>query len=629
MKPNISFLFRILVCLVVFSNLLRRTDGAQPALLPHEIPAFLKKVEPKAAAQAQPAVPAEAPTYSTTPDGFLRSVSAPPGRHFPPEPGAAAKAAHETAQKFLQNHARLFGMSSPAVDFVHVRTKSAHNRTYVRMQQAFRGVPLVAAEVVVQLNEQSGVEAVLCDLEPKTQSLDTGQVPTTPTLTSAEAAIQAKAAFAAQVGALEVRTGPAQLAIFAPSVLDEPGDLQLIWDMPVFTEDRSVLNVRVLVDALQGTIVRVWTLNPTALNREVSDKNNLMNAAAVVRRTEGQGPSGITEVDNAYTFLGDTYDFYLNHHGRDSYNGFGAQINMTVRYCDPAKACPWVNAQAGPPIIFGDGFAVDDVVAHEFTHNVTANESRLIYTNASGAINESFSDVWGEFVDLTNGRGDDSDSVRWLIGEELSPSVTCTPSGNANSKPIRSMQYPTNFCDPDRMNSPLYQPPSNTFDNGGVHKNSGVNNKLCYLLTDGDTFNGQTITALNINNVSALYYEVQANLLTSGAGWPELYNALTQATVNLGWGTRARNNLYRACLAVEIATGGSDLYVDQASSCLFPVGLPTCSGFAGPFVTVGQGIGSARPGDIIHVRTGSYNEPATINKILSIQAYDGPVTIGR
>ena len=71
---------------------------------------------------------------------------------------------------------------------------------------------------------------------------------------------------------------------------------------------------------------------------------------------------------------------------------------------------------------YGDRFAdADDVVAHELTHGVTEHESNLVYRYESGAINESISDTFGEFVDLADGDTDDLDPAkRWLIGEDLS-----------------------------------------------------------------------------------------------------------------------------------------------------------------------------------------------------------------
>src|SRR6185295_8339438 len=105
------------------------------------------------------------------------------------------------------------------------------------------------------------------------------------------------------------------------------------------------------------------------------------------------------------------------------------------------------------------------------------------------------SDVFGEVIDQTNGRGNDAANVKWLIGEDI-----------LGLGAIRSMKDPTIYGDPDKMTSPLYY--RDPFDNGGVHFNSGLNNKAAYLMVEGGTFNGQTITGLGLTKVSKIYYEV-------------------------------------------------------------------------------------------------------------------------
>jgi hypothetical protein len=112
--------------------------------------------------------------------------------------------------------------------------------------------------------------------------------------------------------------------------------------------------------------------------------------------------------------------------------------------------------------------------------------------------------------------------VRWVIGENLA-----APGCGA----IRNMKNPGAFGDPDRMLSPAYYKGSD--DNGGVHINSGVNNKAAFLMTDGGTFNGKTVTGLGIPKVAKIYYEVQTNLLVSGSDYADLYDALYQACSNL------------------------------------------------------------------------------------------------
>jgi bacillolysin len=208
--------------------------------------------------------------------------------------------------------------------------------------------------------------------------------------------------------------------------------------------------------------------------------------------------------------------------------------------------------------VYCDGLPVgDDVVGHELTHGVTQNTSNLLYYYQSGAINESLSDVWGEFVDLTNGKGDDSSGVRWLMGEEL------------NSPPIvgalRDMQDPTAFGDPDRMSSGNYW--TAPTDSGGV------NNKAAYLMTDGGSFNGITVASLRIDKTAKIYYEAQTNLLTSGSDFADLHEALYQGCLNL-IGTSGIG--YNDCLTVRNATDAVEMDMDPAENPAFSPDPPMC-----------------------------------------------------
>src|SRR5215218_5100538 len=97
----------------------------------------------------------------------------------------------------------------------------------------------------------------------------------------------------------------------------------------------------------------------------------------------------------------------------------------TVRYCPDALNCPYRNAYwNGRQMVYGAGFSTaDDVDAHELTHAVTEHSANLFYYMQSGALNESFSDIFGETVDLTNGHGNDASSERWKLGEDLPASI--------------------------------------------------------------------------------------------------------------------------------------------------------------------------------------------------------------
>jgi Zn-dependent metalloprotease len=238
--------------------------------------------------------------------------------------------------------------------------------------------------------------------------------------------------------------------------------------------------------------------------------------------------SGDAHAKSAHKYTIGTYNFYATHFGRNSLDNNGMTIVSSVHYCE-SNACPYYNASwTGEQVVYGDAYEfplADDVVAHELTHGVTQYESNLFYYYQSGAINESFSDVFGEYYDQINGLGQDkfyeqSPGFKWLLGEDV-----------YSSGPIRSMSNPPAYGDPDKMSSPNYFQGED--DDGGVHYNSGINNKAAYLMVDGGSFNGKTVSPLGWDKTAALYYEVNTNLLSSGADYSDLYYALQQACTNL------------------------------------------------------------------------------------------------
>ncbi len=148
------------------------------------------------------------------------------------------------------------------------------------------------------------------------------------------------------------------------------------------------------------------------------------------------------------TSSGLTYDFLKNNFGRDSLDDAGLPLISLVRYCP--GTCPYDNANwDGKQMTYGDGYATaDDVVGHELDHGFTQFSSNLYYYFQAGAINESLSDVFGELIDLTDGRGTDTQAVRWQLGEDLPAEVGV----------IRDMKDPTIFGNPDRTGSPRMSP---------------------------------------------------------------------------------------------------------------------------------------------------------------------------
>ncbi len=100
--------------------------------------------------------------------------------------------------------------------------------------------------------------------------------------------------------------------------------------------------------------------------------------------------------DKAHSYTIAVYQFYLSKHHRVGIDNNNMQIVSTVHFGANYDNSFWTGAQ----MVYGDQSdypLADDVIAHEFTHGVTQYESNLFYFYQSGAINESFSDLWGEY----------------------------------------------------------------------------------------------------------------------------------------------------------------------------------------------------------------------------------------
>jgi PKD repeat protein len=148
-------------------------------------------------------------------------------------------------------------------------------------------------------------------------------------------------------------------------------------------------------------------------------------------------------------------------------------------------------------------FAALDVCGHEITHGLTDWTANLVYSYESGALNESFSDIFGTAIENFARPG----NWNWKIGEDL------TTSGFG----LRSMQSPNSYGDPDTYKGSMWY--SGSGDNGGVHTNSGVPNYWFYLLTVGgtgtnDLGDAYNIQGLGIYNAGLIAYRALAFYFT-------------------------------------------------------------------------------------------------------------------
>jgi Zn-dependent metalloprotease len=203
-----------------------------------------------------------------------------------------------------------------------------------------------------------------------------------------------------------------------------------------------------------------------------------------------------------------TYDYYQSN-GRNSIDGNGYQLNLYVHYNNNYVNAFW----DGTRMTFGDGNAnyspltTLDVTGHEISHGLDEHTANLAYQGESGALNESFSDIFGACVE----RFADSTTANWLIGEDL---------GN----PFRSMSDPNAYGDPDTYFGTNWY--SGTGDYGGVHTNSGVQNHWFYRLSVGgsgtnDIGNNFNVTGIGIQKAQQIAWRNMVYYLTNSSDYAD------------------------------------------------------------------------------------------------------------
>jgi Zn-dependent metalloprotease len=217
--------------------------------------------------------------------------------------------------------------------------------------------------------------------------------------------------------------------------------------------------------------------------RTIFDAEHTENLPGTVVSYEGfRRFTGDKAISEAYKYSGFTYDLYKSIFDRNSIDTKGMRLDSTVHYSEKYNNAFWNGTQ----MVYGDGDGelfdrftkCVDVVGHELTHGVTQYEAALEYWGQSGALNESFSDVFGSLVkqySLTQ----DAEKADWLIGADLFTKKVKGVALRSMKEPGTAYNDPTIGKDPQVGHMKKYVETSS--DNGGVHINSGIPNRAFYL----------------------------------------------------------------------------------------------------------------------------------------------------
>ena len=463
----------------------------------------------------------------------------------------------DSTKAFLRSYGSAFGVKDVETELSLVATtRDMAGSEHLTFKQLYQGVPVFAGELRAHYNTQGELIVVngnfLSDIKVSTQaklspglaakkaivwlSRDPTQALTNETLIQGNKEQQLTSD-----SRLSAKT--ITLMVFRAGLLKgAPGMDHLVYEVEVGNKKGSVREF-VYVDAHTSDVIDQITGIHEALNRRAYDAEGEPhpgpNYPASPFWVEGDTlPTTSTEADNMIYASADSYSFFFNAFGRDSFDNAGATMDAIFNRGDACPNASW----SGVYISFCPGLTSDDITAHEWSHAYTQYTNNLIYQWQSGALNEAYSDIWGETIDRINGRDDlvfpdtarsngncsiygagspsIDDSARWLMGEDTSG------FGGA----IRDMWNPTCFGDPGKVSDSQYYCAST--DSGGVHSNSGVPNHAYALMVDGGSYNGYTGPGLGLTKAAHIHWVAQ-NLLTSSSNFADHADALEAACSSL------------------------------------------------------------------------------------------------
>lgn len=440
--------------------------------------------------------------------GAARFVRLPAGKPGDLTPAAARSAkAQEKSMAFFRQHGGIFGLNQPDKQLKEIGSQTDRGgATHITYRQYYAGVPVFGGILKAHFDAQNRLRAVNGTTLP---NLAISPAPARSAASAAKLALSAVSAQKSGTSGLAARR--AQLYVFQDG-LAKGMDLgtHLVWEVEI--SNRGSVREFVYVDAHNGKIVDQITGTPDGLYRRAYDGLGLPYVPPSYPDdpawVEGdQFPTGVVEEDNMLYASFDTYNFYLHAFGRDSFDNAGAIMDQIFNRGYDCPNASW----NGIFISFCPGFTADDVTAHEWTHAYTEYTDGLIYQWQPGALNESYSDIFGETVDQINGRGTDTPNTARTAGACSSfspPQVVVDVTSPINASfPAQSAQFGPPLNQTGVTGEVVYATPAD----GCTAVSASVSGKIALIDRGTCTFvtkvqNAQAAGAIGVivaNNVAA------------------------------------------------------------------------------------------------------------------------------
>jgi Zn-dependent metalloprotease len=286
----------------------------------------------------------------------------------------------------------------------------------------------------------------------------------------------------------------------------------------------------------------IWTLD--AQNTSPQNSNFALAHISTTNNNNWNNPRAVS----AHYHAERSYDYFKNTFNRESINGQGGNIISLINVVEDDNSQMDNAFWNGYAMFYGNGnqaFTAPlckalDVTGHELSHGVVQHTANLEYQGESGALNESFADVFGAMIDRDD----------WKMGEDV-VSLSFFPSGA-----LRDMANPHNGG--NSLSDQGWQPAhyseryTGTQDNGGVHINSGIPNKAFQLFA----------TSVGKEKAEQVFYRALDVYLLKSSIFIDCRNAVVQAADDL-YGTTEINAAKAAFDAVGIGSGaGTDPTTD-------------------------------------------------------------------